>query len=363
MKNLSNLKENLGVQLNNWRAFWISFIVVFIGVTLSYMGVKIPAINYSFIPGSEIISPLPGKIKIFDSIQPKLEQKENNFKLDRQTSLIKSIYAFEANDFNSFAVADFETGSVLAEKNLSEKTPIASLTKIMTAVVALDLVSANELFEISTTAVNIPPTKIGMILGQKMTLGELLNALMLTSANDAAELIKEGIDKKYGEEVFIKAMNKKADFIGLENSHFTNPQGFDNNEHFSSAEDLLLLTHYALTEYPLITEIVKKDYQYYPENENHKQIDMFNWNGLLGVYPGVFGVKIGNTADAGYTTTVVSEREGKKIIVVGLGAPGVLERDLWAAQLLDLGFEKLGISPANINEEQLEQKYSSWKYW
>ena len=83
----------------------------------------------------------------------------------------------------------------------------------------------------------------------------------------------------------------------------------------------------------------------------------------MGVYPGVKGIKIGNTDKASYTTIVLSKREGKRILAVVLGAPGVKERDLWASQLLDLGFEKLGISAVNITEAQLEAKYSSWKYW
>lgn len=102
---------------------------------------------------------------------------------------------------------------------------------------------------------------------------------------------------------------------------------------------------------------------FYPQDDNHKQADLYNWNGLLGVYPGVKGVKIGNTEDAGYATTVLAEREGKKILVVLLGAPGVLQRDLWPSMLLDIGFEKLGLKPIGITEDQLRAKYSTWKYW
>src|SRR5690606_3687251 len=96
----------------------------------------------------------------------------------------------------------------------------------------------------------------------------------------------------------------------------------------------------------------------------HKQFDLYNWNGLLGVYPGASGVKIGNTGDAQKTTIVTAERNGKKLLVVVLGAPGVLERDMWAAELLDLGFEKqYGMAPINVTEEQLRAKYKTWKYW
>ena len=101
-----------------------------------------------------------------------------------------------------------------------------------------------------------------------------------------------------------------------------------------------------------------------PKDQNHKQFDLYNWNGLLGVYPGIFGVKIGYTENAQKTTIVASQRDGKKVLVVLLGAPGVLQRDLWASQLLDQGFEKLAnLSSINITEEELREKYSTWKYW
>ncbi|MCL5784297.1 MAG: hypothetical protein M1142_03015, partial [Patescibacteria group bacterium] len=216
----------------------------------------------------------------------------------------------------------------------------------------------------SYKAASIEPTKLGLIPGQKLTLEELLNGSLLTSANDAVQVIKEGVDEEYKANVFIEAMNLKAKDLGLKNSRFENPQGFDGQSHYSTAEDLAVLTAYALKNYPLISDVVKKDYQFYPTNQNHKQIDMYNWNGLVDVYPGVFGVKIGNTDKAGYTTIVGAQREGKRVVAVVLGAPGVLERDLWASQILDLSFQKLGnLEPVNVTENQLKDKYSTWKYW
>jgi len=108
----------------------------------------------------------------------------------------------------------------------------------------------------------------------------------------------------------------------------------------------------------------KKDYELLPENKNHKQFDLYNWNGLINVYPNTQGLKIGNTNDAGNTTVVLSEREGKKVLVVLLGAPGVVERDLWASQLLDYGFEKSkGLARVNLTDQDLLNKYATWQYW
>lgn len=88
---------------------------------------------------------------------------------------------------------------------------------------------------------------------------------------------------------------------------------------------------------------------------------LYNWNGLVGVYPHIIGVKIGNTGKAGKTTIVLSERENKKLLVVALGAPGIIERDLWASQLLDAGYHDiLGLPAIDITEYDLRQKYATW---
>lgn len=355
---INKLRRIIRVQ-TNIKAFLISFIAVFAMVAIPKLGFKLGPIQ-----SSTLVSPQKPS-NIFDDVLRKLHLKTLNFKLHESPSFIQKSYAQAPYDgLSAYSVVDLSSGQIIEQKNLKQPLPIASLTKIMTAVVALDLASPNESFIISENSALIEPTKIGVVPGQKMTLNELLDAAMLTSANDAVEAIKDGIDRKYGEEVFIKAMNEKAKFLGLENTHFTNPQGFDNTNHFSSVYDLGILSQYALTQYPLISEIVKKDYQFLAANSDHKQFDLYNWNGLLGVYPHTEGLKIGNTDDAGKTTIVVSRRQNKPILVVSLGAPGVLERDLWTAQLLDLGYDKtLSLSPINVSEDQLKAKYQTWKYW
>ncbi len=304
-------------------------------------------------------------ISVFDTIKPRLEQKVNSFRLHKNASLIpQAVAASDYENANAYAVVDLDTGEIITEKDSDIPYSIASITKVMTAVVALDLASPDDSFAVSQKAADIEPTKIGVVAGETMTLDELLHASLLTSANDATEVIKEGIDEKYGEEVFIDAMNSKAAFIGMDQTRFANTQGFDDQNHYSTAHDLALLAHYAMNNYPLIREIVAKDYEFLPENKQHKQFDLYNWNGLLDVYPKTYGIKIGNTGDAGVTTMVASERGGKNIAVILLGAPGVLERDLWAAQLLDVGYEQtIGLDPIVVTDEELRAKYSTWKYF
>lgn len=337
------------------RIFFLTFLSMFVMVALHNAGFRI----------GPVMSPLPQQEDMLFNILPKLQLHSNNFTVKRPQRIIPQAHAASAADeASAYGVIDFATGDVLLEKNLDKRVSIASLTKIMTAVVVLDLAHPSEKFAVTKSAARQIPTKIGVVPGEKFSVEELLNAALLTSANDAVEVIKDGIDAKYEKGLFIKAMNEKARIIGLTNTSFENPQGFDGVNHYSTVEDLTLLTHYALTNYPLIAEIAEKDYEFLPETLDHKQYDLYNWNGLIGVYPGASGVKIGNTDDAGKTTVVTAKRDGHEIIAVVLGAPGIKERDMWAAELLNEGFATgHGLERVEITEEQLQEKYDSWQFW
>lgn len=324
-------------------------------------------VSFKIIPGAfQFISPLSDeKINVLSLVRDRVQQKMNIYKLKNVPVFISRTYAASSYDnAAAYAVVDFEKGEIIAEKDVAKRLPIASLTKIMTAVTALDLIDPDETISISENATNAIPTKLVFETWEQMTVRDLLNAVLLTSANDAAQALQDGINAKYGAEIFIDAMNMKAEYIGLKNSHFANPQGFDDRHNYSTVEDLVTLSHYALSHYPLIADIVKKDAEYMEATDNHKRYVLYNWNGLVGVYPNTIGMKIGNTGQAGTTTVAVSEREGKKILTVVLGAPGVLERDMWAAELLDVGYEKtLGLQPVNVTEDQLREKYATWVAW
>lgn len=349
---------NLSITNYQLKIFATSLVITFSVVALQYLGLHISLFK--------LISPLSShKADVLTELKPRLEQMPNNYSLKRSGGFVGQASA-ETTDVNAkaYSIIDFDNGQIIDSKNGDQQIPIASLTKIMTAVVALDIASPEEKFTITKVAADQIPTKIGVVPGEQMSLKELLEAGLMTSANDAIEGIRDGINTKYSDEVFVKAMNEKAKFLGLKHTHFTNPQGFDNTEHYSSANDLAVLTHYALTNYPLIAQIVKQDFVQLPETEDHKQFDLYNWNGLLDVYPNISGVKIGNTDNALTTTVVTSERGGKTLLVVLLGAPTIIDRDMGAAALLDSGYQKtLGLTPINVTEEQLRAKYATWKYW
>lgn len=352
--------KNIRLSTFNKRSFWISLVGGFLMAFMQHLGVPqipwFPHMNFQIQSASTVFE---------SKVAPQLEKIPNTFHLKDDSSVAPQ--AFASGDFDNataYAVVDLDNGDVLAQKQGNQKVSIASLTKIMTAVVALDLAKPSDTFTVTQDAAQEIPTKIGVVPGQKMRLDELLDAALMTSANDAVEAIKDGVDEKYGGDIFVDAMNRKAQDIGLTNTHFTNPQGFDNANHYSTARDLAVLTGYALKNYPLIASIAKKDYMFLPANSEHKQFDLYNWNGLLDVYPNTIGLKIGNTSKAGYTMVAVSSRGGKRIAVVLLGAPGIVERDMWTSELLDDAYQKtLGLQPVNITRDQLQAKYNTWQYW
>lgn len=312
--------------------------------------------------GHVLLNPMPKPIDVLGSLRPRLEARQNHFQIKKQ--LVTPVYAGgEYEQASAYVIADFDSGQILLSKNLSKRLPVASLTKLATAVVSLDLVGLGEQFIVSNNATRQIPTKVMLKPGERYSLSKLLDFMLISSANDSAEVIAEGIDAKFGQNTFIKAMNAKSQILGLQNTHFTNAKGYDDNNNFSSAEDLTVLSAYAIKAYPEIAGIVSREFKDLTGGIDFR-FYLNNWNGLLGVYPGVSGVKIGNTGQAGQCTIVLSERGGRKLLAVILGAPGVLERDLWAAGLLDLGFKKLaGLLPVNITKDQLKAKYATWKYF
>lgn len=298
----------------------------------------------------------------WNDVQKRLLTQKNMYSLHYASSLIPSAHAANVYDnAPSYITVDYESGNILLEKHSQDPYYIASLTKIMTAVVALDLMNPNDQITISQKAPTVSPTKIGVDTGERMSVADLLQAMLMYSANDAAQAINDGVNAKYGQPIFITAMNEKAKELGLTKTHFANPQGFDDMQNYSSAADLAILSRYALSHYPLIAKIVDEDVATEPATSAHKAYDLVNWNGLLGVYSGVSGVKIGNTDAAGYTMVVTAERNGKKVIAVMLGTPGILQRDEWTAALLDDTFASgFNLPPVNVTPQQLHAKYASW---
>jgi D-alanyl-D-alanine carboxypeptidase len=257
---------------------------------------------------------------------------------------------------------NYATGDVYYSYNSDKRMPMASTTKIMTAMVALDLASLDERFTVEEAATKVEPTVVGLRVGEKMSTQELIRAGLLTSGNDAMAVLANGIGKKYGgdESLFIAAMNEKAKILGLTNTHFTNPQGYDDPQHYTTAEELVKLSRYALANYSEIANTVKLKDNFLKANDYHHSINLPNWNMLIDTYPGADGIKIGNTGEAGHTTVASATRSGQRVLSVVLGADGILDRDLAAAELLNVGFQHLGIASYPMTEDLLRVRIKDW---
>lgn len=222
----------------------------------------------------------------------------------------------------AMCVMESESKRVLYDKNLEEKLPMASTTKIMTAITAIESgVDLDEPFEISKKAVGIPGTSLYLKEGEHFTLRKLLYGLMLISGNDASVAIGERVGN--GVEHFIDMMNWKAKQIGAINTHFENTHGLDEKGHYTTAYDLALITSYALKN-DIFREIVStKSIQV--TNEDGKIRYFNNKNKLLHSLNGAIGVKTGFTDDAGRCLVSAVERDGMTVVCVVLNCGPMFE--------------------------------------
>jgi serine-type D-Ala-D-Ala carboxypeptidase (penicillin-binding protein 5/6) len=217
---------------------------------------------------------------------------------------------------NAIAI-DGESKMVLYEKNSNDIVSIASTTKIMTSLVALNYGDLSQKIEISKNAASIRGSQVGYSAGEKITMEELLFGLMHKSGNDAAIAIAEGTAGSVEE--FSKLMNEYAMSIGAKNSHFESPHGLDSQNHYSTAYDLAIITA-AAKRIPKFNEIVRsKGVQ--ASNKGFTR-DYHNINKILHTIPGANGVKTGYTGQAGKCLVTSVNKGGRDIIIVTLNCPG-----------------------------------------
>ena len=223
------------------------------------------------------------------------------------------------------------TGTVLREKKADEPMLIASTTKIMTALIVLEQCRLQETVTITKAMCGAEGSSIYLSEGQQFTVEDLLYALMLASANDAAEAL--AIHTAGSIESFAALMNEKAAALGLANTHYANPHGLNDPEHYSSARDLALLTAKAM-ENPIFCRLFSAR-----EYELHGTV-IENHNKLLASYEGCLGGKTGYTIAAGRTLVSCAERDGLRLICVTLRDPDDWNdhRALYDAAFADYSF-------------------------
>jgi serine-type D-Ala-D-Ala carboxypeptidase (penicillin-binding protein 5/6) len=233
---------------------------------------------------------------------------------------------------------DSATGQTIYSLNPEQKLPIASLVKVMTALIALEHRHLDEKLLVSKQASEMEPDKMLLIAGEKLTLRELLYGIFLISANDAAEVLAETTTGN--REQFIALMNKKAQDLGMKNTHFVNPTGLDEDSgsSYSTPYDLVVLTRYITRKYPILVEISRTPYVHFDRTLDHQDYEMYSGINLLTTYPGVVGFKTGFTPEAGLTLITLAREDNREIIGVLLGSENRREE---AKQLLDLSFGRL----------------------
>ncbi|MBI2600750.1 D-alanyl-D-alanine carboxypeptidase [Candidatus Daviesbacteria bacterium] len=213
-------------------------------------------------------------------------------------------------------VKDLTSGSVLYQKNASSRLPIASTTKIMTALTSSEYFAQNTVLTVSQAA-SIGGSTTGLYKGEVISFRSLLYGMLLNSGNDAAFAIAENYPG--GVVGFVSAMNKKVAQLNLKNTHFDNPAGFDSSNHFSSAFDLAKITEESLKNSNLTRVFSTKDTEVFSWDKKYKH-QLHNLNKLLSQVSGVLGVKTGYTEQAKENLVTLVDRKGHKILVVVLGS-------------------------------------------
>lgn len=229
----------------------------------------------------------------------------------------------------SAVVLEYTGGTVVYAKNAEERLPMASTTKIMTALVALEIGSLSDIVTIGPSAAGVEGSSMYLKTGEKLTLEELLYGLMLTSGNDAAVAIAEHIAGSEG--AFAEIMTTRAKELGCKNTQFKNASGLPDTEHFTTALELARLTGKALENETFRKIVSSKSYRVGNRS-------LSNHNKMLSLYDGAIGVKTGFTKAAGRTLVSAAEREGIMLIGVTLSAP-----DDWNdhTKMLDYGFMQM----------------------
>lgn len=227
-------------------------------------------------------------------------------------------------------VMDADTGQVLYAKNPYQPRPIASTTKIMTALLAIECGDLQGMVTVSPHAAGVEGSSIYLRAGEKLSLEELLYGALMNSGNDACVAIAEHIAGR--EDIFVHWMNYKASLLGLKNTHFGNTNGLPHKEHLSSAYDLAVLTRYALNN-PVFSRIVasKKHVISGPREQRY----LSNTNQMLWSYKGANGVKTGTTSAAGKCLVSSACRDGRRLIAVVLHSDN---RYADSIKLLNYGF-------------------------
>ena len=254
---------------------------------------------------------------------------------------------------DSAILIEVSTGRVIYEKNADVERPPASMTKMMTAILGLEYYFPYEEIRVSANAAATVDSDLELQAGDILTADELLRGMMLVSDNGGAVAIAEGISGDVAR--FADLMNEKAEDIGCKHTHFENPNGLPNNNHYSTARDMAIIATYCMrnTNFRDIVSTQRETIHW--TNPSNLTMKVTNSNKLLGQYKGVNGIKTGWTRAAGGCVAVSAKRGEIELIAIIMHSTDVDTRFDDAKKLLDYGFERV-TKIHEISKDRIEKK-------
>ena len=254
---------------------------------------------------------------------------------------------------------DQSSDTVLGEWDADSPRPMASITKIMTVLLAIENGDLDEMVTVSEEAAGQGGQEIGLVAGETVSLAALVRAAMIRSGNDSAAAIAEHIGGSI--DGFVAMMNDRASELGMANTHFSNPNGLDTTGHYSTARDMLLVSLEAMA-HPEFEELARSRAMVFPDTPDGTPRTASNTNRILNSYEGTIGVKTGETPNAGLTYVGAAERDGRRLFVVVLRSVGQRAHFADAVELFDWAYDDLriqGLMTAGVPYEPLSARVST----
>lgn len=250
-----------------------------------------------------------------------------------------------AIEAESWLLFDDRNEVVLAEHDADSRLPMASTTKLMTALLAVEMGDLSSPVQVSRAAAEVPGSSVALVEGEVFLLRTLVRALLIRSGNDAASAVAEHVGGSLEE--FVVLMNQRAAELGLDDTSYGNPHGLDHPEQYSTARDLLVLTREVLKHPELAEAVATKQIALRDAPSGDARVYP-NTNRLLADYEGMFGVKTGFTNDAGRVLVAGVERDGRRLISVVMKTADHFGA---TAALLDYGFSSFGSVPGLVSTQ------------
>ncbi|MBE6011292.1 D-alanyl-D-alanine carboxypeptidase family protein [Anaeropeptidivorans aminofermentans] len=254
------------------------------------------------------------------------------------------------------------TGKIVYEFNPDEKLPPASVTKVMTLLLVYEAleqgkIGLDEIVTISEYAAGMGGSQVYLEPGEQQTVRDLIKCIAIPSANDAAVAMAEYVAGS--EEAFVMSMNKRAEELGMQSTHFVNACGLDAEGHLTSAKDIAIMSKELINKYPEVLELTSiwMDSIVHKTARGESEFGLTNTNKLLKAYSGANGLKTGSTGKAGYCVSATAKRDDMMLIAVIMGSDSGPIRFNEARKLLDYGFANYTLSvgdPAGTDKGQIK---------